>query len=374
MRVVPKEPWRGGQVCGEQIHYGAVALPLGTWSSFCGEIKAPGEILCPAHHQGSVEQYGVNRKIAPGNAVGDLSERELLLWEREDGGWEIPSKEDQEAWREGRYTVPDEEEPPQCEGHYDDDRALLIGGPYYCNGKCLPVGKSSTERNELIMTLSETGSSLPPRLTDEERAVLKDWADAEGHPREGWQVFDETNSTEDNYAEVKTGPLHATCDEAEAFGKSSGLGAWTVIPHDAVCHPGPEGLVSGRAVPGSQLVLGPGGGPRGMGGTSPVSGRLLPVLGRWRKGKSWRVCPAGDHRPDDRGGHLVPWPWCPGDVAGPLSGRVEHRGGRRGGRQRGARSYVRHAHVPDGTAPGKRPVAVRVRDCRPDLQLDVFKP
>lgn len=23
-----------------------------------------------------------------------------------------------------------------CEGHHDDDRALTIGGPYYCNGSC----------------------------------------------------------------------------------------------------------------------------------------------------------------------------------------------------------------------------------------------
>jgi len=29
----------------------------------------------------------------------------------------------------------DEDESP-CEGHYDDDRALLLGGPYYCDGSC----------------------------------------------------------------------------------------------------------------------------------------------------------------------------------------------------------------------------------------------
>lgn len=31
----------------------------------------------------------------------------------------------------------DETEAPMCEGHYDDDRALTIGGPYYCDGSCL---------------------------------------------------------------------------------------------------------------------------------------------------------------------------------------------------------------------------------------------
>lgn len=30
-----------------------------------------------------------------------------------------------------------EEEAPVCEGHYDDDRALVLGGPYYCNGSCV---------------------------------------------------------------------------------------------------------------------------------------------------------------------------------------------------------------------------------------------
>jgi len=32
---------------------------------------------------------------------------------------------------------PVEEDAPECEGHYDDDRALLLGKPYYCDGKCL---------------------------------------------------------------------------------------------------------------------------------------------------------------------------------------------------------------------------------------------
>lgn len=31
----------------------------------------------------------------------------------------------------------DEDDAPECEGHYDDDRALTIGGPYYCDGSCV---------------------------------------------------------------------------------------------------------------------------------------------------------------------------------------------------------------------------------------------
>lgn len=34
----------------------------------------------------------------------------------------------------------EEDDVNTCEGHYDDDRALLIGGPYYCDGTCVPGG------------------------------------------------------------------------------------------------------------------------------------------------------------------------------------------------------------------------------------------
>lgn len=30
-----------------------------------------------------------------------------------------------------------EENKEECEGHYDDDRALLLGTPYYCDGSCM---------------------------------------------------------------------------------------------------------------------------------------------------------------------------------------------------------------------------------------------
>lgn len=30
----------------------------------------------------------------------------------------------------------EDEEAPVCEGHYDDDRALTLGGPYFCDGSC----------------------------------------------------------------------------------------------------------------------------------------------------------------------------------------------------------------------------------------------
>lgn len=39
--------------------------------------------------------------------------------------------------KDSRTADPVEEDAPECEGHYDDDRALLLGKPYYCDGKCL---------------------------------------------------------------------------------------------------------------------------------------------------------------------------------------------------------------------------------------------
>jgi len=78
------------------------------------------------------------------------------------------------------------------------------------------------------MTVNETDSNPPVPLTLEERGAREEWADHAQYPREGWQVFDETGSTEDNYAEVKAGPMHATREAADAFGQASGLKAWTV--------------------------------------------------------------------------------------------------------------------------------------------------
>jgi hypothetical protein len=110
MRVVPREPWRGGQVCGQQIHYGTVALPLGTWSSFCGELKADGVPLCPVHRDEQLEEYGEIPKFAPGNAVGCSTAAPFLYWEGSDGERVSPDLKDVEDWRTAKYTITDDRE------------------------------------------------------------------------------------------------------------------------------------------------------------------------------------------------------------------------------------------------------------------------
>jgi hypothetical protein len=65
VRTLPREPWRGGQICGWQIAYG---LP---WSVFCGEFKKPGSPLCDEHDHEMREEYGgLLPGFAPGNALG----------------------------------------------------------------------------------------------------------------------------------------------------------------------------------------------------------------------------------------------------------------------------------------------------------------
>lgn len=67
MRTLPREPWRGGQICGEQLEYGVVPGR----SVFCGEFKKLGSPVCEQHDKELREDnYGVLPKFAPGNATG----------------------------------------------------------------------------------------------------------------------------------------------------------------------------------------------------------------------------------------------------------------------------------------------------------------
>jgi hypothetical protein len=65
VKTLPREPWRGGQICGWQTAYG---MP---WSTFCGEFKKLGSPLCDEHDRDMREDnYGALPKFAPGNALG----------------------------------------------------------------------------------------------------------------------------------------------------------------------------------------------------------------------------------------------------------------------------------------------------------------
>lgn len=102
MRTLPREPWRGGQICGYQIAYG---LP---WSVFCGEFKKLGSPLCEEHDREMREENGgVLPKFAPGNALGLAAYRHTampymfqLAWEPHEDDTPVPATEKEiERWK-----------------------------------------------------------------------------------------------------------------------------------------------------------------------------------------------------------------------------------------------------------------------------------
>lgn len=64
MITLPREPWRGGQLCGYQSEYGVVPGR----SVFCGELKEPGLYFCKEHHDWVLLDGPI--KMAPGNVAG----------------------------------------------------------------------------------------------------------------------------------------------------------------------------------------------------------------------------------------------------------------------------------------------------------------
>jgi hypothetical protein len=77
-KTLPREPWRGSQICGHEISVGRMS------STYCGERKAPGERACMQHAEEMRAEYGTVR-YAPGNEYGYPDEPLVLLWEPYDG-------------------------------------------------------------------------------------------------------------------------------------------------------------------------------------------------------------------------------------------------------------------------------------------------
>lgn len=103
MRTLPRDPWRGGQICGYQTAYG---LP---WSVFCGEFKKQGSPACEEHDRDMREEnYGFLPKFAPGNALGLAAYRRetmpymfKLSWEPYEGDQPILATEEEvKAWKD----------------------------------------------------------------------------------------------------------------------------------------------------------------------------------------------------------------------------------------------------------------------------------
>lgn len=101
MRTLPREPWRGGQICGWQMEYGTGR------EVYCGEFKAPRQPVCTPHVKQLREVYGGSLSfVAPGNALGLAAYRQgtmpymfQLAWEPDEGDTPIPATEEEiAAW------------------------------------------------------------------------------------------------------------------------------------------------------------------------------------------------------------------------------------------------------------------------------------
>lgn len=96
MKTLPREPWRGGQICGYQTK-------VGGWSegpaAYCGEYKKPGSYVCDEHDRELREDnYGVLPKFAEGNALGQDGPY-FLLWEPHEGKIpDVPTSEELAAY------------------------------------------------------------------------------------------------------------------------------------------------------------------------------------------------------------------------------------------------------------------------------------
>lgn len=109
MKTLPREPWRGGQICGWQLEYGVVPGRM----VFCGEFKKPGSPLCDEHDKEMREEYGGTLpRFAPGNAMGLELRQTQWGWSVFDGHGFLCSSADDKAELEAHYSFTLSWEPP----------------------------------------------------------------------------------------------------------------------------------------------------------------------------------------------------------------------------------------------------------------------
>jgi hypothetical protein len=104
MRTLPREPWRGGQICGFQTN-------VGGWSEgqpeYCGNYKKLNSPVCDVHDTELREENGGTLpRFAEGNALGLAAYRLRtmpymfeLAWEPFEGDRPVPATEEEvKAW------------------------------------------------------------------------------------------------------------------------------------------------------------------------------------------------------------------------------------------------------------------------------------
>lgn len=100
MRTLPREPWRGGQICGEQLEYGVVPGR----SVYCSEFKKLGSPLCEEHdREYRFDNAGVLPRFAEGNALGLVIKKSRWGWSVLDEWGQLCSSADDRAKVERLY-------------------------------------------------------------------------------------------------------------------------------------------------------------------------------------------------------------------------------------------------------------------------------
>jgi hypothetical protein len=98
MRTLPREPWRGGQICGHQTEYGTGR------EVYCGNFKKTGSPVCDIHDEELREENGgALPRFAPGNALGLRLERTRWGWSVYDGDGNLCSSADDRSDLEEYY-------------------------------------------------------------------------------------------------------------------------------------------------------------------------------------------------------------------------------------------------------------------------------
>lgn len=98
----------------------------------------------------------------------------------------------------------------------------------------MPKGEERV--NEELTRIERIGKRM---LTDEEKAVLEEYAESTGEPKTIFQVYDDTDITDGDCLGTKeAGPRHLTTDAAVAWAEGQGFLSFSVYKETRCCTKG----------------------------------------------------------------------------------------------------------------------------------------
>lgn len=79
IKTLPREPWRGSQICGEQMYDGNASSA----AAYCATRKGDKLPMCEEHFDAMIAEYGTVT-VPPDVALGAPHLAVRLLWEGDD--------------------------------------------------------------------------------------------------------------------------------------------------------------------------------------------------------------------------------------------------------------------------------------------------